>query len=828
MTSTISKNPFSLYRGSDISDKWYFDMKDETNELLQSIQLLEITVVELEDEKIKLIDFLESEFHKTKDTLILNIKRDVHNNRLNKLIKYPENCLTKLRLDKFIELLKREELINNKLLESYKKSYDNSRKILQREISNEELRKTIIFFNKNIYYNIDKYLDVNTNEHNKRLRKLDGFIINLLVRSSMKTSPFSFLTKTGTLNKNYTPDKLVNVEINHSLMYRILIEYLRNDEDSIKKVPVLVSRFGVKDSKILFITQENVKQSKKIFETRDRFIEFPLDIKLIDFLKKSENKVLYYEDFEKYLKDNALYEDNEFDVYKSLVKYKILIQKIAVENKRYLIPEIIKFLKKYDICTKLSQSLLDIEDNREKFETASVSDRLQIWSNIDNSVKSLCAELPSFDTDLLYEDVIFPIYKNDENNVKENIEFSKDFFEGLLDLILLFDVNIRYKFEVAHIFKNIYGSNEVNLYDSNLLNNVFFSPFRYFVPYFKNMNYRYKNGVSPEVKILDDIKEEFLDCFDNLIKNDESSIDIGSIIKKFSNKIPKYIKDNNEYSVTLFYQLMGEDIVLNDVYDGQEKFLSRFKDFFKNINLDPDYKEYIFKNYTNKNYYEVTDLFGFNGGIHERTYDKKFNLNIGYQRFIDESCDGIEDFKVKYDEKTKRVIFLDKENIESKICYKSSLVPIFLPGILSVFLLMFQSGRLNFDINHFCRGKKHVNRIYLDNVIISREKWILNINEIQNVVQNSKTDMDLYLNIRKYFIETGLPKKFFLKKFREEEEFLLIKPMFIDIEVPLIMKTFVSQISNYFEKDASFYIEEVLPEFQGNLTEYMVEYTIDK
>ncbi|GAA0696313.1 hypothetical protein GCM10008904_00200 [Paraclostridium ghonii] len=828
MTSTISKNPFSLYRGSDISDKWYFDMKDETNELLQSIQLLEITVVELEDEKTKLIAFLESEFHKTKDTLILNIKRDVHNNRLNKLIKYPENCLTKLRLDKFIELLKREELINNKLLESYKKSYDNSRKILQREISDEELRKTIIFFNKNIYYNIDKYLDVNTNEHNKRLRKLDGFIINLLVRSSMKTSPFSFLTKTGTLSKNYTPDKLVNVEINHSLMYRILIEYLRNDEDAIKKVPVLVSRFGVKDSKILFITQENVKQSKKIFETRDRFIEFPLDVKLIDFLKKSENKVLYYEDFEKYLKDNSLYEDNEFDVYKSLVKYKILIQKIAVENKRYLIPEIIKFLKIYDICTKLSESLLDIEDNREKFETASVSDRLQIWSNIDNSVKSLCAELPSFDTDLLYEDVIFPIYKNDENNVKENIEFSKDFFEGLLDLILLFDVNIRYKFEVAHIFKNIYGSNEVNLYDSNLLNNVFFSPFRYFVPYFKNMNYRYKNGVSPEVKILDDIKEEFLDCFDNLIKNDESCIDIGSIIKKFSNKIPKYIKDNNEYSVTLFYQLMGEDIVLNDVYDGQEKFLSRFKDFFKNINLDPDYKEYIFKNYTNKNYYEVTDLFGFNGGIHERTYDKKFNLNIGYQRFIDESCDGIEDFKVKYDEKTKRVIFLDKKNIESKICYKSSLVPIFLPGILSVFLLMFQSGRLNFDINHFCRGKKHVNRIYLDNVIISREKWILNINEMQNIVQNSKTDMDLYLNIRKYFIEIGLPKKFFLKKFREEEEFLLIKPMFIDIEVPLIMKTFVSQISNYFEKDASFYIEEVLPEFQGNLTEYMVEYTIDK
>lgn len=828
MTSTISKNPFSLYRGSDISDKWYFDMKDETNELIQSIQLLEITVVELEDEKIKLIAFLESEFHKTKDTLILNIKRDVHNNRLNKLIKYPENCLTKLRLDKFIELLKREELINNKLLESYKKSYDNSRKILQREISDEELRKTIIFFNKNIYYNIDKYLDVNTNDHNKRLRKLDGFIINLLVRSSMKTSPFSFLTKTGTLSKNYTPEKLVNVEINHSLMYRILIEYLRNDEDSIKKVPVLVSRFGVKDSKILFITQENVKQSKKIFETRDRFIEFPLDIKLIDFLKKSENKVLYYEDFEKYLKDNNLYENNEFDVYKSLVKYKILIQKIAVENKRYLIPEIIKFLKKYDICPKLSESLLYIEDNREKFETASVSERLQIWSNIDNSVKSLCAELPSFDTDLLYEDVIFPIYKNDEKNVKENIEFSKDFFEGLLDLILLFDVNIRYKFEVAHIFKNIYGSNEVNLYDSNLLNNVFFSPFRYFVPYFKNMNYRYKNGVSPEVKILDDIKEEFLDCFDNLIKNDESCIDIGSIIKKFSNKIPKYIKDNNEYSVTLFYQLMGEDIILNDVYDGQEKFLSRFKDFFKNINLDPDYKEYIFKNYTNKNYYEVTDLFGFNGGIHERTYDKKFNLNIGYQRFIDESCDGIEDFKVKYDEKTKRVIFLDKENIESKICYKSSLVPIFLPGILSVFLLMFQSGRLNFDINHFCRGKKHVNRIYLDNVIISREKWILNINEIQNVVQNSKTDMDLYLNIRKYFIETGLPKKFFLKKFREEEEFLLIKPMFIDIEVPLIMKTFVSQISNYFEKDASFYIEEVLPEFQGSLTEYMVEYTIDK
>lgn len=828
LLTNISQNPLSLYRGSDISDKWYFEMKDTANELLNLLDLKKKNEEKIEIEKDKVISIIESEFAVTKETQLLNIKRDIHNLRVNKIKKYGLDENQTIDLSGLLKAIEEKETLASLLLLKYDESYLNSRKIIHREIRNESLRKTVIFFNRNIYKNIDKYLETDVENHNKKIKKLDNFIINILMRSSMKTSPFSYLTKTGAVNKEYDTKKVKNIEINHALIYRIFLEKTRTDSEALKKIPVVVSKFGVKGSKIFFVTQENVKQSKKIYETSDKLAELSLDSKVIDFLKSKQGEEIFYSQFNDFLQENNLYPENELKVFKKLVSIKILAQRIVVNSKRNLIGEMIEYLKLNNICEDLMSKFIEMNERLDEFVNCEFGNRLKHWEDIEGIIKELSVDIPSFGTEILYEDILFPTNTKDELQEAVKDKFSLRFFDTITDFLLLFDVNVRVQFEVANLFKNIYGDREVQLSDSKLLNEVFFEKLRYFFPYFQDMNYRYAEAIAPEVKILDDLRDEFKNYFDKCIDESTDSINLYEIIEKFTSRIPDYIKKNNEYSMTFFYQLSNNQVVLNDIYDGQEKFLSRFKDFFDNYNEDPKYQSYIEKNYTQKNYYEITELFGFNGGIHERRYKQKLNLNIGNQRFIDEENQSVEDFKVVYSEKYKKLLFLDKNEKVSRIAYKSSLVPIFLPGVLSVLLLMFQSGRINFDINYFLKRKKHINRIKFDDIIMYREKWNLNGCDIREILDNSKDDLELYIKFKDYFSENILPNKFFLKKYRGESEISGMKPMFVDIEVPLLLKYFITEIKEKMNEDTVFYIEEVLPEFENNLIEYMVEYTIDK
>ncbi|WP_445477953.1 lanthionine biosynthesis protein [Lysinibacillus irui] len=824
MTITVTQNPFSVYRGTNTSDQWYFEMRDKAKEIHTFIDEINKIYEKIEREKENVVSQIEEEFSLQKDPKLLNLKRDVHNLRSVRLKKYEGPIL----LSRLVELLNQLDLYQEMLQQSYEEAVVKSREILQREIANDQLQKTVLFFNQTIYKNIEKYLSKPVQTHNKKEKKLDNFIINLLMRSSMKTSPFSYLTQTGSSGNRFLIKKKANIELNHALLFRIFLEIIRSDKEALEKIPVHVSKFGQRDSKIFYVTQENVPQSKKIYETRDKLVEMGIAEEVIQFLKKNQGQTIFYKDFAKFLRENELYSEHELDVFKRLVSTKILVQKITVNAKRNLVEEMIAYLKEQDICEDLSLQLQFMNELKKKFEEAGTNERLVLWKKIEDVIKNLSENIPNFGTEILYEDILFDSQNNKSSLKDIENKFSNHFFEEITAFLLLFDVNIRVQYEVAALYKKLYGDSETSLSDSNLLNNVFFEKLRYFFPYFQDMDYRYGEAIAPEIKILDDLRDEFKAFFSQYLdENNSKEIDFQELIKPFSKKIPEYIKYGNEFSMTFFYQLFQDKVILNDIYDGQEKFLSRFKDFFENLNDDLQYQEYVQKNYYDKNYYEVTELFGFNGGIHDRYYDQKLNLEFGNQRFHDVGHPNISEFSVKYDEQSKKLKVLDHQKKEAKVAYKSSLVPVFLPGVLSVLLLLFQSGRINFDINYFLKKRSDMPRIIFENIVMYRKKWNLKLEDFANINKEASNELELYLLINDYFLDKHLPKTFFLKKYRMGEEISAMKPLFIDITVPILFKHFINEIIYEENQDPMFYIEEVLPEFENELKEYVVEYTID-
>lgn len=118
-------------------------------------------------------------------------------------------------------------------------------------------------------------------------------------------------------------------------------------------------------------------------------------------------------------------------------------------------------------------------------------------------------------------------------------------------------------------------------------------------------------------------------------------------------------------------------------------------------------------------------------------------------------------------------------------------------------------------------------RISFENIVMYRKKWNIKHEDIERISKDAANEVELYSLINNYFQDRDLPETFFLKKYRMGEEISAMKPLFIDITVPILFKHFMNEITNEESEDPTFFIEEVLPEFNNELREYVVEYTID-
>ncbi|XRD24229.1 hypothetical protein AABM34_18055 [Lysinibacillus fusiformis] len=88
MTIIVTQNPFSIYRGTNTSDQWYFEMREKAKEIQSAKEAIDNVHAKIEREKEMVVSQIEEEFSLQKDPKLLNLKRDVHNLRSIRLRKY--------------------------------------------------------------------------------------------------------------------------------------------------------------------------------------------------------------------------------------------------------------------------------------------------------------------------------------------------------------------------------------------------------------------------------------------------------------------------------------------------------------------------------------------------------------------------------------------------------------------------------------------------------------------------------------------------------------------------------------------------------------------
>ena len=122
--------------------------------------------------------------------------------------------------------------------------------------------------------------------------------------------------------------------MNHAVILQTIHRYLRSNEQALQRIPVKVENFGSKEQGIYYVTQNDVEQSKKVLETSDKFVEYKLDEKLIQFLHENKQKVIGFEQFKQIASKITIYQDKELQLFRKLVELKLLRQCITIPNNR--------------------------------------------------------------------------------------------------------------------------------------------------------------------------------------------------------------------------------------------------------------------------------------------------------------------------------------------------------------------------------------------------------------------------------------------------------------------------------------------------------------
>jgi len=118
-------------------------MREKAKEIQSAKEEIDNVHIKIEREKEMVVSQIEEEFSLQKDPKLLNLKRDVHNLRSIRLRKYSGPIL----LTRLVALLDQLELYQEALQQRYEEAVLKSREILQREIADEQLQKTVLFLN---------------------------------------------------------------------------------------------------------------------------------------------------------------------------------------------------------------------------------------------------------------------------------------------------------------------------------------------------------------------------------------------------------------------------------------------------------------------------------------------------------------------------------------------------------------------------------------------------------------------------------------------------------------------------------------------------------
>ena len=685
------------------------------------------------------------------------------------------------------------------------------------------------------------YITEDVEKHKSKIKKLDYTLYKVLARSTLKTSPFNNITEIGRVqmsnegwNNSINLKKKKIVNINHTCLYKIIFSFLYKSRKLIKKATYSLPLIEINnDKKTSFLVFKSTKNNDKIFENDEilKKVNIPENIASL-FRKKNTN--ISYEDFLETLGDKYR-SDNIIKIIQKFIEIGLLIPEIGMSdnNNDKFISEIVLVAKKYlnENENEDLQQLLDLIVYYKRLleNVSGIDERHCFYKELQSKLNkfSFFKELNINLHHLYYEDTYIdnPIYLKKEEIVSEVQLY---YLKLIQKFTLLFDTNVRLKLELGERLEK----NKINSFSSDFYR-LLLTTSKDISPYWLNPFYSIgSEGTSSNLVLLDELKLEFLDLlYKKIDMTNEKSVDIIDLTKEIISRIPSDLIKNTDFSSSFFMQKNKDLLIINNIYDGHEKYKARFMDFFESyLNKNMTYLNFVDEYYYKQNYYEYIENFGFNGNIKSLQLQNKILSNkVGKKRFSSymNKYEELEKLNIK---NTKNSGFsLEKNEKKIKIAFRGSLMPLSMPGYISTVLQLFSSGRMTFKFNRLLNNYEYIPRITIGNIVMSREKWKI-IYHIKELLKKEKeSEEEYFYRINKFFINAELPLEFFVIAQRDMEEknsdIINFKPLFIDITNPIAIKVFYKEIINKYEEKElkKFFIEEHLSNDLNNVIEYDLE-----
>ncbi|MEB2300174.1 hypothetical protein LAV72_11140 [Lysinibacillus xylanilyticus] len=843
-------NPFILVRRNTLpKTSIELEKKKEICLLFEKMKTNDLLFLENKESAIEL---LEKKIAKSFDNNLLNLKRIIFNENYKKYINFIEkNDRLEDEVKQALRKLQKYWEMKNLLNQEYHALYEDlnveSRETLHLAANSKFIQDYLLMIQPNIYPKLKSYKETDVQDHKSRARKLDDTLFKVLARASIKTSPFANMTRVGLveqtrsiksnlgkldLNANFANE----IKINYTFLNRLIFEFLLQEDDFYLLTNYRTPPLSIENQKnaaiVNFVSTQDERKSAKIFETSEVLKKLKIPTELAAFLKKNSVKRDFdLSDISKAL-DNKLSNKELIALARKYVEIGLLVPTIGFSqcDDNEFFSEIInigkKFLKEKNL-NRLHNIIDQLIITKEKLHTVnSIEERnsiyreLETYLNTNDETKNIgmCVNHIFYEDGIITDKIpVINLYSQSDLDILSNLQ----------KITLLFDVSVRMRLELGERVSQR-GVNSLNSDFFTLL----FETSKDILSYWSDPLYIGDNIKSIWIKKLDSLKIGFINELQELVSTSDVSVDITNLVNNYVEKIPQQLISRTDLSSSFFIQKNGDQLIINNIYDGQEKYKARFMDYFKEyLENDANYKLFEQEYYLNQGYYEYTENFGFNGNIKSIYLPRRVTtVGTGRKRFsqIAKNFTEIEEFGVTIDPVCHFITFFDRAtNADIKVLFRGSLIPTAMPGYISTLLQLFSSGRMTFKFSDLACNDSGP-RLTMGNVIISRKKESLS--KYRDLFLADDVDgPEYHRKINEYFWKNNLATKFFVvakRDFSDKQfKFVDFKPFYVDVANPISLRIFVKEIVKKYQDEnyENLFIEENLGDDQNFATEFDLE-----
>jgi len=685
--AAIKPDDFTFQSNNECS---FYQLEKEQLSLESSIKSIAIMIDNV------LYDFI----NKTEDTDIrkrcLKLKRKIQRLKYIDTVDVPSIISVssmKEQIHKYIYLRMKLEKVQNLKKNSFYISDLEIKHLIDIYMSNKSILDRALCLSSLIYLNeLNKFIEEKSRGiSNKKTNNLIISLYKYLTRATYKTSPFSFFCFQGNARLMASSSTYFNFNEYNKDLYETQASFsLINPVVKYDDLYEVNKNIWVDEKYIKILKRENVNHRNLVINNKSKLIKIEYNQLIEDFIIKYENKVLDYKQLYRVIERFTSFSGEEVDEY-----IELMVETGVLEIKSY------RDLERVN-PPKLKNLVLG-------------NDRISILNALSNKKTGVTN---------IYEDVYLKKIVNFNRFQLEEQEM-----KSLNKLVLLFDDSIilQYKFiEYIGETKEISMKELIELLHDFEDKKVEIS------------NQQIANIISLRNELINEIKI-------NINHNRETILSEGKTKKIYTTM--NYFS-RKPYSYTYFIQpLKNNSFVLNNIYSGYGRMFTKLKDSDYNQKVIMEMHKRSLEN-SGFDYLDLYGIYGFNANVHpmvtKHTLDLENIFNGGSLKDLS--------LRVNYEIKELEFYFKGYKVLPINLSSISSrMLPILHRFLCDVNHL----DSINLDLNRKAAYKdwreilknrtSFIPRVKTRDIILSRNKWILNIKKYNNYTN----EMDFYSQLKR-------------------------------------------------------------------------------